>query len=131
MSGPGAPSFAEKRRLLQLETLYDLALTLPAEHDERELLDEPTTCRHFDDVRNLFQLLQRLVELGSTMIVVEHNLDVIKTADWVIDLGPDGGGAGGRLVAEGPPEKVAKAAASHTGRYLARVLEPHPKPRVA
>jgi excinuclease ABC subunit A len=95
------------------------------------LLDEPTTGLHFDDVRKLLQLLHRLVELGNTVIVVEHNLDVIKTADWVIDLGPDGGGAGGRLVAEGPPEKVAKAAASHTGRFLARVLEAHPKPRVA
>jgi excinuclease ABC subunit A len=87
------------------------------------LLDEPTTGLHFDDVRKLLQLLHRLVELGNTVIVVEHNLDVIKTADWVIDLGPEGGGAGGRLVAAGPPESIARASESHTGRFLARVLE--------
>ena len=95
------------------------------------LLDEPTTGLHFDDVRKLLQLLHRLVELGNTVIVVEHNLDVIKTADWVIDLGPDGGGAGGRLVAEGPPEKIARAAASHTGHFLARTLEGHRPPALA
>jgi excinuclease ABC subunit A len=86
------------------------------------LLDEPTTGLHFDDVRKLLQLLHKLVEKGNTVLVVEHNLDVIKTADWVIDLGPDGGAAGGRLVVEGTPEKVAKAKESHTGRFLARTL---------
>jgi excinuclease ABC subunit A len=86
------------------------------------LLDEPTTGLHFDDVRKLLQLLHKLVEKGNTVLVVEHNLDVIKTADWVIDLGPDGGAAGGRLVVEGTPEKVAKAKESHTGRFLAPVL---------
>ncbi len=86
------------------------------------LLDEPTTGLHFDDVRKLLSLLHRLVELGNTVLVVEHNLDVIKTADWVIDLGPDGGAAGGRLVAEGPPERIASARGSHTGHFLARVL---------
>ncbi|MGE5233208.1 MAG: excinuclease ABC subunit UvrA [Acidobacteriota bacterium] len=86
------------------------------------LLDEPTTGLHFDDVRRLLHLLHQLVQKGNTVVVVEHNLDVIKTADWVIDLGPEGGEAGGRLVAEGAPEAIAAAAASHTGQYLCRVL---------
>jgi excinuclease ABC subunit A len=88
------------------------------------LLDEPTTGLHFDDVRKLLDLLHELVARGNTVVVVEHNLDVIKTADWVIDLGPDGGDAGGRLVACGVPERIARSAASHTGRFLARVLAP-------
>jgi excinuclease ABC subunit A len=92
------------------------------------LLDEPTTGLHFDDVGKLLRLLQRLVDLGNTVIVIEHNLDVIKTADWVIDLGPEGGAAGGRLVAAGTPEDVAAVADSHTGQYLARVL-PRRRPR--
>jgi excinuclease ABC subunit A len=86
------------------------------------LLDEPTTGLHFDDVRKLLQLLHKLVEKGNTVLVVEHNLDVVKTADWVIDLGPEGGDAGGELVAAGPPEAIAAAARSHTGRFLARML---------
>jgi excinuclease ABC subunit A len=86
------------------------------------LLDEPTTGLHFDDVRKLLAVLHQLVELGNTVIVIEHNLDVIKTADWVIDLGPEGGSGGGRLVAAGTPEEVAAARASHTGEYLQRVL---------
>jgi excinuclease ABC subunit A len=86
------------------------------------LLDEPTTGLHFEDVRKLLDLLHRLVERGNTVLVVEHNLDVIKTADWVIDLGPDGGDAGGHLIAEGPPEAIAGASASHTGRFLARLI---------
>jgi len=93
------------------------------------LLDEPTTGLHFDDVRKLLQLLHRLVEKGNTVLVVEHNLEVIKTADWVIDLGPEGGGAGGELVAVGTPEEVAGAAASYTGRYLARALRGASPPR--
>ncbi|MCB9377835.1 MAG: excinuclease ABC subunit UvrA [Holophagales bacterium] len=88
------------------------------------LLDEPTTGLHFDDVRKLLQLLHKLVEKGNTVVVVEHNLDVIKTADWVIDLGPEGGDAGGRLVAAGTPESVARVRASRTGGYLARTLQP-------
>nr|XP_061811815.1 uvrABC system protein A-like [Nerophis lumbriciformis] len=87
------------------------------------LLDEPTTGLHFEDVRKLLEVLQRLVEKGNTVIVVEHNLEVIKTADWLIDLGPEGGAGGGELVAEGTPEQVAKVKGSHTGRYLAPVLE--------
>ncbi len=82
------------------------------------LLDEPTTGLHFDDVRRLLTVLSRLVEQGNTVMVIEHNLDVIKTADWIIDLGPEGGSGGGTVVAEGTPEDVAKVEASHTGRFL-------------
>jgi excinuclease ABC subunit A len=87
------------------------------------VLDEPTTGLHFDDVKKLLAVLQRLVEAGNTVVVIEHNLDVIKTADWVIDLGPEGGPDGGRLVACGTPEQVAAASHSHTGRHLAPALE--------
>ncbi len=86
------------------------------------ILDEPTTGLHFDDVARLLQVLSRLVETGNTVVVIEHNLDVIKTADWVIDLGPEGGDKGGRLVAAGTPERIASVAESHTGRYLQPVL---------
>ena len=86
------------------------------------LLDEPTTGLHFDDVRKLLEVLGRLVETGNTIIVIEHNLDVIKTADWIVDLGPEGGPDGGQIVAQGTPERVAKVVASHTGRYLAKLL---------
>jgi excinuclease ABC subunit A len=87
------------------------------------ILDEPTTGLHFDDVARLLQVLSRLVESGNTVVVIEHNLDVVKTADWVIDLGPEGGDKGGHLVAAGTPEQVAAEPASHTGRYLAAALE--------
>jgi excinuclease ABC subunit A len=86
------------------------------------LLDEPTTGLHFEDVRRLLTVLSRLVDQGNTVLVIEHNLDVIKTADWLIDLGPEGGGGGGVVVAEGPPELVATVAASHTGRFLRPLL---------
>jgi len=86
------------------------------------LLDEPTTGLHFEDVRRLLTVLSRLVDQGNTVLVIEHNLDVIKTADWVIDLGPGGGSGGGTVVAEGSPEHVATVPASHTGRFLAPVL---------
>ena len=86
------------------------------------ILDEPTTGLHFEDVRKLLEVLHRLVEGGNTVVVIEHNLEVIKTADWVLDLGPDGGAGGGRLVAEGPPEEIVKVADSYTGQYLARHL---------
>jgi len=86
------------------------------------ILDEPTTGLHFEDVRKLLEVLHRLVETGNTVLVIEHNLEVIKTADWVLDLGPDGGAGGGRLVAEGPPEAIVKVAESYTGQYLARHL---------
>ena len=86
------------------------------------LLDEPTTGLHFDDVRRLLTVLSRLVDQGNTVLVIEHNLDVIKTADWIIDLGPEGGSGGGTVVAEGPPEHIATVETSHTGRYLRDVL---------
>jgi excinuclease ABC subunit A len=86
------------------------------------ILDEPTTGLHFDDIRQLLDVLNRLVEAGNTVIVIEHNLDVIKCADWVIDLGPEGGAGGGQVIAYGTPEDVAKTAGSHTGAYLKKVL---------
>ena len=88
------------------------------------ILDEPTTGLHFEDVRLLLDVLHRLVDKGNTVVVIEHNLDVVKTADWVIDLGPEGGDGGGQVVAAGAPEQVARVKASHTGRFLARVLPP-------
>jgi len=90
------------------------------------LLDEPTTGLHFDDLRKLLAVLHRLVDLGNTCICIEHNLDVIKTADWVIDLGPEAGDAGGTIVAEGPPEAIAATPESHTGAALAPVLAAGP-----
>ncbi|MFM9084634.1 MAG: excinuclease ABC subunit A, partial [Actinomycetota bacterium] len=90
------------------------------------LLDEPTTGLHFEDVRRLLTVLSRLVDQGNSVLVIEHNLDVIKTADWIIDLGPEGGSGGGTIVAQGTPEQVAKVKGSHTGRFLRDVLEGGP-----
>ena len=90
------------------------------------VLDEPTTGLHFADVEKLLEVLHRLVDGGNTVLVIEHNLDVIKTADWIVDLGPEGGHRGGRIIAEGTPEQVAAAAGSATGEYLARVLRGEP-----
>lgn len=90
------------------------------------VLDEPTTGLHFEDIKKLLAVLHKLVNAGNTLVVVEHNLDVIKSADWIIDLGPEGGAAGGHIVAEGRPEQVAKAAASHTGKFLADTLKSEP-----
>jgi excinuclease ABC subunit A len=87
------------------------------------VLDEPTTGLHFEDVRKLLLVLNRLVDTGNTVIVIEHNLDVIKSADWVIDLGPEGGSGGGLVVAEGRPEEIVKNPKSYTGKYLAPVLK--------
>ena len=86
------------------------------------ILDEPTTGLHFDDVRKLLVVLDRLVDAGNSVTVIEHNLDVIKTADWIIDLGPDGGPKGGFIIAQGTPEQVKKVKASETGRYLKPLL---------
>jgi excinuclease ABC subunit A len=100
------------------------------------ILDEPTTGLHFYDIEQLLRVLHRLRDEGNTIVVIEHNLDVIKTADWVIDLGPEGGDKGGQLVAAGTPEEVARNPASYTGRYLGPVLgiadapaEPTPRRR--
>ncbi len=87
------------------------------------ILDEPTTGLHFEDVRKLLEVLHELVSSGNTVVVIEHNLEVIKTADWIIDLGPEGGDAGGEIVAKGTPEDVAKVARSYTGQYLKDVLK--------
>ena len=87
------------------------------------ILDEPTTGLHFADVHKLTTILSRLVEGGNTVVVIEHNLDVIKTADYIIDIGPEGGDRGGNVIAVGTPEEVAKVKGSYTGAYIARMLE--------
>src|SRR5213079_1156342 len=88
------------------------------------VLDEPTTGLHFEDIRKLLGVLSGLVDKGNSVLVIEHNLDVIKTADWLIDLGPEGGSGGGTVLVEGPPELVAKTPGSYTGEHLAPLLEP-------
>ena len=95
------------------------------------ILDEPTTGLHFEDIRQLLDVLHRLRDGGNTVVIIEHNLDVIKTADWLIDLGPDGGSGGGQIIATGTPESVAQNEASHTGRFLKPLLPAvsAPKPR--
>jgi excinuclease ABC subunit A len=92
------------------------------------ILDEPTTGLHFHDIEHLLAVLHKLRDDGNTIVVIEHNLDVIKTADWVVDLGPEGGHRGGQIIAQGTPEQLATVAASHTGQFLARML---PAPRAA
>ena len=87
------------------------------------ILDEPTTGLHTDDIKKLLNVLNTLVETGNTVIVIEHNLDVIKTADWILDVGPEGGEGGGMIVASGTPEQIIKTPASHTGRFLRQVLD--------
>jgi excinuclease ABC subunit A len=86
------------------------------------ILEEPTIGLHISDVRRLVEVLQRLVDAGHSVIVIEHNLDLIAEADWVIDLGPEGGAGGGRIVAEGTPEQIARSPHSHTGRFLRKLL---------
>ncbi len=104
-----------------------LALELSKRDTGRTLyiLDEPTTGLHFHDIELLLTVLHRLRDHGNTVVVIEHNLDVVKTADWIIDMGPEGGAGGGRIIAEGPPEEIVKAAASYTARHLKPVLERH------
>ena len=101
-----------------------LALELSKRDTGRTLyiLDEPTTGLHFHDIELLLTVLHRLRDHGNTVVVIEHNLDVIKTADWIIDLGPEGGAGGGKIIAQGTPEQVAAVAESYTGRYLKPVL---------
>jgi excinuclease ABC subunit A len=91
------------------------------------ILDEPTTGLHFHDVEQLLQVLVRLRDHGNTIVVIEHNLDIIKTADWIIDLGPEGGSGGGQIIAEGTPEQVSKNRDSFTGYYLKKILAKHNK----
>jgi excinuclease ABC subunit A len=87
------------------------------------IFDEPTTGLHFDDISKLLTAFRRLIEVGGSILLIEHNLEVIKTADWVIDLGPEGGERGGYVLGEGPPEKIAEIAGSYTGQFLARALK--------
>ena len=94
----------------------------PSRGDTLYILDEPTIGLHFADVQKLLDVLMRLVDMGNSIVVIEHNLDVIKSADWIIDLGPEGGPGGGRIVAEGTPEDVARAEGSLTGKFLRKVL---------
>src|SRR5699024_7045614 len=88
------------------------------------VLDEPTTALHFEDIRKLLVVLNRLVEKGNTVITIEHNLDVIKSADWIVDLGPEGGSGGGQIIATGTPEQVAQIESSHTGSFVPKALHP-------
>jgi len=139
-------NFPKIRQILQ--TLYDVGLSymelgqssttlsggeaqrvkLAAELGKRDtghtlyILDEPTTGLHFADIRNLLNVLNRLADKGNTIIIIEHNLDVIKCADWIIDLGPEGGDAGGTIVAQGTPEDVARCKNSYTGKFLRKKL---------
>jgi excinuclease ABC subunit A len=91
------------------------------------VLDEPTTGLHFEDIKRLLSVLQRLVDSGNTVVVIEHNLDVVKCADWILDLGPEGGAGGGAVVCTGTPEEVATISSSHTGRFLAPLLATAPR----
>jgi len=97
-------------------------LQMPKNNNTLYLLDEPTTGLHFSDIQKLLDIINRLVDMGNTVIVVEHNLDVIKCADWIIDLGPEGGDDGGRIVAQGPPDKICRSKISYTGKYLKKYL---------
>jgi excinuclease ABC subunit A len=91
------------------------------------MLDEPTTGLHFDDTKRLIKVLNRLVDNGNTVFIIEHNLDVIKSCDYLVDLGPEGGAAGGKVLAAGTPEDVAKVEGSYTGMFLEKILNHHPQ----
>ena len=109
--------FLPLKVMSRVSRLYRAPLQLSLIH-----ISEPTTGLHFDDVRRLLGVLDRLVHAGNTVLVIEHNLDVIKSADWIIDLGPEGGSGGGLVIGEGSPEQIALVSVSHTGRFLAKVL---------
>jgi len=94
------------------------------------ILDEPTTGLHFQDIQHLLEVLRKLVDKGNTVIIIEHNLDIIKNSDWVIDLGPEGGSGGGQFIGEGTPREIAQLEHSHTGRYLAVELEAKHSPEL-
>ena len=98
-------------------------LSKKATGDTLYILDEPTTGLHFEDINKLLKVLHKLVDAGNSILVIEHNLDVLKTADWIIDIGPHGGEKGGYIVAEGTPEEVAKNKKSVTGKYLSKILK--------
>ncbi len=115
-------SGGESQRLKLAAELSRTGVAGREEGHQLYILDEPTTGLHFEDIRVLLLALNRLVDLGNSMIVIEHNLDVIRCADWIIDLGPDGGEEGGEVVATGTPEDVAKVRSSFTGQYLADLL---------
>jgi len=104
----------------RLKIAAELSARLTTDH--LYILDEPTTGLHLDDVKKLLVVLNRLVDAGNTVIVVEHHMDVIKTADWIVDLGPEGGDAGGEIVAEGTPEQIAQIDGSYTGKFLRELL---------
>ena len=106
----------------RIKLAYELGKIKHGKHN-LYILDEPTTGLHVADIQKLLESLNRLVDAGHTVLVIEHHLDVIKTADWVIDLGPDGGDAGGEIVAQGTPEQVAAVSASYTGQFLAGILK--------
>jgi excinuclease ABC subunit A len=110
----------------RLKIARELAQAGKREGRKLYILDEPTTGLHLDDVRVLIQVLDRLVDAGHTVVIIEHHLDVIKRADWVIDLGPEAGDAGGMVVAQGTPEEIARAPGSHTGHYLRHLLDAAP-----
>ncbi|MFW9908999.1 MAG: excinuclease ABC subunit UvrA, partial [Candidatus Thorarchaeota archaeon] len=103
-------------------------LSRPATGQTLIMLDEPTTGLHFADIKKLLEVLHRLVDLGNTVLVIEHQLDVVKTADWVIDLGPEGGNEGGYLLGAGSPEEIAGIESSYTGKFLKKILQPHREP---
>jgi excinuclease ABC subunit A len=116
----------------RIKVARELALAGRKSGKKMYVMDEPTTGLHLEDIRKLARVFDRLLEQGHTLVIIEHNLDVIKLADWVIDLGPEGGSGGGELVAMGRPEDVAKVENSHTGRWLGPLLKRHTtKPEIA
>jgi excinuclease ABC subunit A len=121
-------SGGESQRLKLVAHLAGVARGETSSEATLFVFDEPTTGLHFEDVRVLVQAFQRLVQAGHSLLVVEHNLELIKCADWIIDLGPEAGAQGGRIVAEGTPEAVAACPASYTGQWLKEVLKPEKKP---
>ena len=132
LSGGEAQRMKLAAHLIPAGRPHGLAGESPEEKEQRKraragkgtlyIFDEPTTGLHFDDVSKLLAAFRKLIDAGGSVLVIEHNLDVIKTADWIIDLGPEGGNRGGEVVVTGPPETVAKSRKSHTGEWLARIL---------
>jgi excinuclease ABC subunit A len=111
----------------RIKIARELANTKKSKGKRLYIMDEPTTGLHLEDIRKLAEVLDRLVDAGHTLVLIEHNLDVIKLADWIIDLGPEAGDRGGEIVAMGRPEEIVQVAASHTGRWLSRTLSARPR----